>query len=115
MLDGGTTVLAERGGSPTITVREYGRGRSMYLSGSSARSRTRVCLHRGIAWCARKEAEFPKWTCEDFRLECAYYPAKRTLVVINNCDDAVSTRVFDGEGKASPVSVEAHGIVILTR
>jgi beta-D-galactosyl-(1->4)-L-rhamnose phosphorylase len=115
VLDGETTVLAEQGGSPTIAVREYGRGRSIYLSGFVYSLANTRLLHRGIAWCARKEAEFAKWTCEDFRLECAYYPAKRTLVVINNCDEAVSTRIFDGEGEASPVSVEAHGIAILDR
>jgi beta-D-galactosyl-(1->4)-L-rhamnose phosphorylase len=115
VLDGETAVLAERCGSPTVAVREYGLGRSMYLSGFvSTLANTRL-LHRGIAWCARKEAEFSKWTCEDFRLECALYPAQRTLVVINNCADAVRSSVFDGEGTPFTVSVEAHGITILER
>jgi hypothetical protein len=61
------------------------------------------------------EAEFPAWTCEDVRLECAWYPAKRTLVVINNCGDPVGSRVFDGGGNAFRVSLEAHGIAILER
>jgi beta-D-galactosyl-(1->4)-L-rhamnose phosphorylase len=114
-LDGETTVLAERAGSPTIAVRRYGRGRSLYLSGFVYSPANTRLLHRGIAWCAGKEAEFPKWTCEDYRLECAWYPATRSLVVINNCDQPAGTRVFDDEGGALPVSLEAHGIAILHR
>ena len=114
-IDGGTTVLASRDGSPTITVREYGSGRSLYLSGFVHSPANARLLHRGIAWCARMEAEFPAWTCEDVRLECAWYPAKRTLVVINNCGDPVGSRVFDGGGNAFRVSLEAHGIAILER
>jgi len=115
VLDGGTEVLAERDGSPVIAARRYGRGRSLYLSGFVFSLANTRLLHRGIAWCARKEAEFAAWTCEDFRLECAWYPAKRTLVVINNCSDPVASRVIDDTGAAIPVSVGAHGIDILRR
>ena len=87
----------------------------MYLAGFAYSPANTRLLHRGIAWCARKEAEFPRWTSEDFRVECAWYPEKRTLVVINNCSEPVSTSVFDGEGSTVPVSVEAHGLVIMNR
>jgi beta-D-galactosyl-(1->4)-L-rhamnose phosphorylase len=114
-LDGRTEVLAEHNGSPVIAVRRYGRGRSLYLSGFVFSLANTRLLHRGIAWCTRKEAEFAAWTCEDFRLECAWYPAKRTLVVINNSGDPVSSRVIDGGGTAIPVSIGARGIEILRR
>jgi 1,3-beta-galactosyl-N-acetylhexosamine phosphorylase len=112
-LDGSTQVLADEGGSPTIALREYGHGRAVYLAGFSYSFENARLLHRAIAWTARKEAEFRKWTSEDYRLECAYYPAKRKLVVINDCDEAVDSAFFDGEGKARRVSVEALGIAVI--
>jgi beta-D-galactosyl-(1->4)-L-rhamnose phosphorylase len=120
-VDGATEVLTERPAAPyapasvLVAAREYGEGRSLYLAGFAYSLENARLLHRAIAWCARKEGEFRKWSCEDYRLECAYYPGKRKLVVINDSDDAVASRVFDGEGRATEVSIAAHGISIIEK
>jgi beta-D-galactosyl-(1->4)-L-rhamnose phosphorylase len=57
--------------------------------------------------------DFRTWNTSNLRTECAYYPRKGKLVVINNSDAAQKTKVWDGDGKTRAVSLKAHGIAIL--
>ena len=106
-------VLAEKNGSPRIATNTFGKGRSVYLSGFKFAPQNTRLIHRAIHWAAAKEAEFQKWNTTNIRTECAYFPKRRKLVVINNSDAAQKTKVWDAEGKKRAVSLKAHGIVIL--
>jgi beta-D-galactosyl-(1->4)-L-rhamnose phosphorylase len=106
-------VLAEKNGSPRIATNTFGKGRSVYLSGFKFAPQNTRLIHRAIHWAAAREGDFQKWNCTNIRTECAYFPKRRKLVVINNSDTAQKTKVWDAEGKARPVSLKAHGIVIL--
>ena len=106
-------VLVEKNGSPRIATNTFGKGRSVYLSGFKFAPQNTRLIHRAIHWAAAREGEFQKWNCTNIRTECAYFPKRRKLVVINNSDAAQKTKVWDTEGKERPVSLKAHGIVIL--
>jgi beta-D-galactosyl-(1->4)-L-rhamnose phosphorylase len=109
----GLRVLAERNGSPRIATREFGKGRSVYFSGFKFAPQNTRLIHRAIHWAANREKEFPIWNCTNIRTECAWFPKRRKLVVINNSDTAQETGVWDMNGRVRRVSLEAHGIEIV--
>jgi beta-D-galactosyl-(1->4)-L-rhamnose phosphorylase len=109
----GLQVLAERNGSPRIAANAFGKGRSVYLSGHKFAPQNTRLIHRAIHWAANREKEFQRWNCANIRTECAWFPKKRKLVVINNSAEPQQTAVWDAEGKTRRVELKAHGIAIL--
>lgn len=108
-----TKVLAERNGSPTITVRPFGKGRAVYFSGYKFTPENTRLLHRALFWAANQEQKWPVWNSVNVRTDCAYFPKKKKLVVINNSGVAEKTTITTAAGKALDLTLEAHGIEIL--
>ena len=113
VIDPKVEVLAESNNSPQIAVNQFGKGRSVYLSGHKFTPENTRLIHRAIHWAAKREPEFQKWNCTNIRTECAYFPIKRKLVVINNSDTRQKTGVWNADGKMISTSIQPHGIAIL--
>jgi len=110
----GTEVLCEREGSPRIATHCFGKGRSVYFSGFRFTPENTRLLHRALFWAAARESAWTVWNTTNIRTECAYFPKKGKLVVINNAGEPQSTRVTLADGKKSvEVKLDAHGIAIL--
>lgn len=109
---GSPRILQERGGSPRIVVNDFGRGRSVYLSGFKFIPENTRLLHRAIYWSAGCEREFNTWTCSNYYTECAYYPACKKLVIINNSGNTEKTSVTGQGGKRYGFKLKPHGIKI---
>jgi beta-D-galactosyl-(1->4)-L-rhamnose phosphorylase len=113
-LGAGTHVLADKEGSPRIATHVFGGGRSVYLSGFKFTHENTRLLHRTLFWAAAQETQWPAWTSVNIRTECAYFPAKKKLVVINNAGTDEETSITLADGKSVlPVKLPAHGIQIL--
>lgn len=108
-----TKVLAERDGSPTVTVRNFGKGRAVYFSGYKFTPENTRLLHRALFWAANQEAKWPVWNSTNVRTDCAYFAKKKKLVVINNSGTTEKTTITRPDGKTLDVMVDAHGIQIL--
>jgi beta-D-galactosyl-(1->4)-L-rhamnose phosphorylase len=114
VLSGKTQVLAERDGSPRLTVHGFGKGRGVYLSGFKFTHENTRLLHRAIFWAASHEARWGAWGSANVKTEATYFPKKKKLVVINNAAEPQETQVALGDGRATKsVRLEAHGIAIL--
>jgi beta-D-galactosyl-(1->4)-L-rhamnose phosphorylase len=114
VLGGDTQVLADGGGSPRLATHAFGRGRAVYLDGFKFSHENTRLLHRALFWAAANEAAWGAWHAENFYTECAWFPKKKKLVVINNAGTPQATKVILGDGKtAKAVELDAHGIAIL--
>ena len=112
-LGAGVSILAEKEGSPRIAVNQFGKGRSVYLAGFKFNPQNTRLIHRAILWAANREADFRKWNCSNIRTECAFFPKKGKLVVINNSAESQRTDVWNAQGKPRKVSLKAHDIAII--
>jgi beta-D-galactosyl-(1->4)-L-rhamnose phosphorylase len=113
IVDKNATVLAEKNNSLSIVTNFFGRGRSVYFSGFKFAPQNTRLLHRSLHWAAGQEQNFGPWTCSNVNADCAYFPASKKLVVINNNDQSEITHVFDNNGKAIGVNLDAYGVQII--
>ena len=114
VLDADTEVLADKGNSPKIAVRAFGKGRGVYFSGHCYSPENTRLLHRAIYWAAGSEGDFGTWSCSNIYTECAYYAKSQSLVVINNTAEAQETCVVDPQGNYIDVSLEPYGVQFIT-
>ena len=112
IIDPGTTVLAAAGPSPRITTRPFGQGRSVYFAGHHYAPRNVRLLLRAIYWAAQAEDRIDQWTCSNLETECAYFPASRQLVVVNNSALAQPTTIATPRQPVR-VSLEPYACLIL--
>jgi beta-D-galactosyl-(1->4)-L-rhamnose phosphorylase len=113
VLDEATEVLAAMDKSPMITIKQFGQGRSIYLSGHKFTPENVRLLHRAIFYVAQAEGQYGTYTCSNVYIECAYYPNHRRLAVINNSDQAQDTLITLEKGKTLEVNLEPYGFQII--
>ncbi len=108
-----TRVLAARGKSPTITTKDFGRGRTVYLSGHKYTPENVRLLHRAIFFAAQAEDQFGMWLPSDVRTEAAHYPAHAKLAVVNSSPEPRETDVRTPDDAGIHVELEAYGSKIV--
>ena len=113
IVDKDTQVLIDKDNSPRIAAHQFGKGRSIYLSGYKFAPQNTRLLHRSLFWAANRENSFQPWTCSNIYTECAYYPKSKKLVVINSSDQHQATKVFDSNGNSISASIGPYGIEII--
>ena len=83
----------------------------MYLNGFTYSTENARLLYRAILWAARREALADQLLPDSVDCECSYYPASNRLVVINNSDAWVHTRLNAPWG-ARELDLAPQGIAI---
>ena len=109
--DPATQLLAANGLHVMAAAKEFGRGRSVFFGALPYDLTNSRLLHRAIFWAAGRENELKKWFCENVNTDCAYYPKTGKWVVVNNSDKPQTTVVYNGQGKATKVTVKAYASV----
>ncbi len=96
--DENTKVLAEDSGMPALTVRDFGKGKGIYLSGFEiTNANTRLLLNL-ILFGAGQELD-QNYLTDNVDTECAYYPSSGQMVVINNSNEVQSTSIMTVKGR----------------
>ncbi len=97
LTDGKARVLADMNGIPQMTVNRFGKGLGVYLSDFRMTERNARMLLDILLYAANLTDTAP-YISGDCRVEAAYYPQSRTLIVINNAPETVQTSVSLPEG-----------------
>ncbi len=113
LTDGTTRVLASAGGLPTITAHRFGKGCGVYLSSFQFNNANARMLLNLMLWASGKGLE-QTWLTDSPAAECAWYPADRKLIVINNTDQPQHVHVNTDGGDAE-FDLAPYGSVIESR
>lgn len=113
VLDEATKVLAARDTNPMITTKQFGQGRSIYLSGHKFTPENVRLLHRAIFYAAAAEQRYGIYTCSNVYTECAYYANHHKLAVINNSDQKQDTQITLEKSKTLKINLEPYGFQII--
>ena len=114
LTDGETRVLAEQDGCPAIATHTFGRGRGIYLAGFAYSPENARMLLNLMLWATGTDSSRVPYLTDNAACECAWFPAARRLVVINNTEQAQTTVIHTPEGFPN-IWAAASTAVSLTR
>ena len=92
LTDGNATVLADKNGNPLFTCNNFGKGKGIYLSTFETTTLNNRLLFNILLFAANKPLK-QNYITDNPATECAYFPANKKLIVINNSDSVQSTTV----------------------
>lgn len=111
LTDGNARVVAEADGAPAMTVNDFGKGKGIYMSHYNiSLENTRMLFN--IILLAGGEALDGEYITDNPYTECAYYPASRMLVIINNSGETQTASVKTEAGVKS-ATLEAYDTAII--
>ena len=91
---GNSVVLDARNNSVTLSVNEYGSGRSVYISGLPYNANNSRILHRALCWAAHSEDEFKRYYSDNVNVELHIYEASKKALIVNNTDTDTSANIY---------------------
>ena len=97
LTDGKAKVLLADNGQPAVTVNEFGKGKGIYLASFEVDLVNTRMLYQLIRY-AGGEGVTGLYMTDNVNTECAYYPANKKLVVINNSGEEQTTTVLTENG-----------------
>lgn len=107
----GATVLVQREKEVQMAVNEFGRGRSVYISGLPYSFENSRILYRCILWSCHSEKELNKWFSTNYNVDVHAYPKNNKYCVVNNTDKLQRTVIYRGDGSSFDIEMEPNGIV----
>ncbi len=106
-----TTVNCTRDKSVQLAVREFGKGRGVYISGLPYSFKNSRLLYRAILWSCGSEGELLRWFSSNFNAEVHAYVENGKYCVVNNTYEPQSTTVYRGDGSSFDVDLKANEII----
>ncbi len=87
-------ILSQRDKEVQMAVNEYGKGRSVYISGLPYSFCNSRVLYRAILWSAHSEDELNKWFSSNYNVEVHAFVKNGKYCVVNNTYEPQSTTVY---------------------
>ncbi len=106
----GTTILKQKDKEVQMAVHEFGKGRTVYISGLPYSFENSRILYRSIIWAAHDEENLHKWYSTNFNVEVHAYVKNGKYCVVNNTYEPQSTTVYTGDGSSFTLELEANEI-----
>lgn len=106
-IDEDTEIIEYSNGEVHMASKNYGKGRSFYMTGMPYSIENTRILKRAIHYVTHKEEELKKYYGEDLRVEVSYYPAIGQYAVINNSLEDLTSKIYDGNGEEREITLKA--------
>lgn len=106
----GTEILVQREKEVQMAVHEYGKGRSVYISGLPYSFENSRILYRAILWSSHSEGQLREWYSENFYVDVHAYVKNGKYCVVNNTYEPQSTVVYKGDGTSFLLALKANEI-----
>lgn len=93
-----------------MAVKEFGKGRGVYISGLPYSFKNSRVLYRAVLWAASAEAELHKWFSTNYNVEVHAYVKNGKYCVVNNTYEPQHTTVYVGDGSGFDLYLEPNEI-----
>ena len=93
-----------------MAVKEFGKGRGVYISGLPYSFKNSRVLYRAVLWAASAEAELHKWFSTNYNVEVHAYVKNGKYCVVNNTYEPQDTTVYVGDGSGVDLHLEPNEI-----
>ena len=106
----GTIILKENNKEVQMAVKEFGKGRGVYISGLPYNFENSRLLYRSVIWASSDEENLRKWFSTNYNVEVHAYVKNGKYCVVNNTYEPQSTTVYRGDGTSFDIEMEANEI-----
>ncbi len=106
----GTAILKKDGQDVQMAAHDFGKGRSVYISGIPYSFENARLFYRAVFWAAGEESNLKIWYSENDKIEVNYYTATGKCCVVNNTYEPQDTVIYDGRGTDTKMHLEPNGI-----
>ena len=106
----GTEILVQREKEVQMAVKDFGKGRSVYISGLPYSFENSRILYRSILWSTHSEEELKHWFSTNFNVEVHAYVENGKYCVVNNTYVPQDTVVYRGDASSFALHMEANEI-----
>ncbi len=108
-----TKILALNDKNVQLSVNEYGKGRSVYISGLPYSFENSRLFYRAVMWSAHDEKNLYKWFSSNFNVDVHAYTkdCKTYFCVVNNTDYEQNTTIYNGDGMNFDVLMKKNEII----
>ena len=106
----GTKIIVQKDKEVQLAVNEYGKGRSVYISGLPYTFENNRLLHRAVLWSTHSESGLNTWFSSNYNVEVHAYVKNGKYCVVNNTYESQKTTVYRGDGRSFELSMEANEI-----
>ncbi len=100
-------------GHVRMACKEFGKGRTFYMTGMMFNNVNIRLLYRAMLWTAKKEDLLEKAYSSNVNTECHYYPSSNKYAITNNSREEQKTTFFDIDGNAKELVLAPLEIVWL--
>ncbi|HCL01610.1 MAG TPA: 1,3-beta-galactosyl-N-acetylhexosamine phosphorylase [Lachnoclostridium phytofermentans] len=107
----GTKVLVQKNKDVQLSVREFGKGRGVYISGLPYNFDNSRLLYRSILWSANDEENLYRWFSSNINVEVHAYLKNNKYCVINNTYEPQKTTVYRGDGSNFELNMDSNEII----
>ena len=107
----GTEILVQRNKEVQMAVKEFGKGRCVYISGLPYSFENSRILYRSIIWASHDEENLHRWFSTNFNVEVHAYVKNGKYCVVNNTYEPQSTTVYRGDGSSFDLDMDANEII----
>ena len=106
----GTTIICQKEKEVQMAVNEFGKGRTVYISGLPYSFENSRLLYRSILWSAHAEDILNHWFSSNFNVEVHAYVKNGKYCVVNNTYEPQTTTVYRGDGSSFELALDANEI-----
>ncbi len=106
----GTVILKQNNKEVQMAVKEFGKGRGVYISGLPYNFENSRLLYRSVIWASSDEENLHKWFSTNYNVEVHAYVKNGKYCVVNNTYEPQSTTVYRGDGTSFDIDMEANEI-----
>ncbi|WP_148408678.1 1,3-beta-galactosyl-N-acetylhexosamine phosphorylase [Murimonas intestini] len=106
----GTTILVQNEKEVQLAVNEYGKGRSVYISGLPYSFENSRLLYRSILWSTHDEENLHSWFSSNYNAEVHAYIESGKYCVVNNSYEPLDTVIYRGDSSSFELHLDANEI-----
>ena len=106
----GTEILIQKDQEVQMAVKNFGKGRGVYISGLPYSFKNSRVLYRAVLWSASAEEELNCWYSTNYNVEVHAYVKNGKYCVVNNTYEPQDTVVYKGDGSCFELHMEANEI-----
>jgi len=103
-------ILIQRDKEVQLAVNDFGKGRSVYISGLPYSFENSRLLLRAVLWASHSENELTTWFSSNFNVDVHAFPKNNKYCVVNNTYEPQDTTIYTTEGNSYNLHLEANEI-----